>query len=123
MSADAGNDFYPEGMEQPGDRFLRFQQAHYQKLMQDPNWAAGTPSGDSLRLLAGGSAQQAPQGQMVSGNYVPPSDVSYAQRLAQALGTGYQNNQNREAYRANDVLNGGSGQMPFGAFGGGWGRK
>lgn len=51
------------------------------------------------------------QGQMVSGQYVAPEPVSYANQLASALMGGYKNYQLRDAKDASETLNGGAPQQ------------
>jgi hypothetical protein len=58
------------------------------------------------------------QGKMVNGQYVAPSPLSYVNQLGGALASGYKNDQLRDASRASDILNGGTGQNGFQKVGG-----
>ena len=60
-------------------------------------------------LMRRGSTPQ--QGKMVNGQYIPPSDASYVGQLVNALAGGYKQDQLRDASRASDILNGGSGAV------------
>lgn len=87
----------------------------------NPN-AYAQQRGMAAQLTQRGTAPQ--QGQMVNGHYVAPSATSYASQLASALMGGHKNSQLRDASRASDILNGGTGAVPplqrlGGLFGGG----
>lgn len=49
-------------------------------------------------------------GQMVSGHYVPPGAGNYLNQLAGSAYQGYQGQKAADAGRANDILNGGTGE-------------
>lgn len=61
------------------------------------------------QMLMKGGATPA-QGSQVGNQYVPPSAANYAAQAAQGLAGAYQADQMRGAARAQDILNGGTGQ-------------
>jgi len=92
-------------------------------FFQAPPNPAEDPSGfNKQRQIASMLMQQGmqgQQGQMVNGHYVAPSPLSYLAQLGSAAAGGYRAGQLRDAARAADLLNGGTGspQVPpiFGA--------
>lgn len=87
---------------------------------QPPDFQTAVNQGqDYARMMAKALMTKAPAGQgtpgeapgqMVSGHYVPPSTGSYLNQLAGSAFQGYQGQQAAGAARANDILNGGSGE-------------
>lgn len=67
----------------------------------------------AMQLMQRG--MQSPQGQNVNGHYVAPPAGAYASQLANALAGGVKSYQARDGMRAQDVLNGGTGQSPLGS--------
>lgn len=85
----------------------------------DPAQASGPANSDYAKQLATmlmkgqGAGQGTPggaPGQMVNGQYVPPSTASYVSQLAGSALKGYQGQQAAGAARAQDILNGGTGE-------------
>lgn len=74
----------------------------------------------AMQLMRQGA--QSPQGQNVNGRFVPPQASQYAAQLANALGGAYKMDQYRDGQRAQNLLNGGTGEQAANGFSklGGW---
>lgn len=74
----------------------------------------------AMRLMQAGG--QSPQGQTVNGRYVAPGYGAYAGQLANSMAGAYKMNQVQDAARAQNLLNGGTGDAAANGFTkiGGW---
>lgn len=77
---------------------------------QDAAPQASGPANSAYAQQLASMLMKGQGGQTAGGQYVPPNPMSYANQLAGGVMKGYQNQQQAGAGRAQDILNGGTGE-------------